>query len=207
LWPQALSYTACVALLTRGIIEARALTIAGLVVLASGAFCNLEISTGWQTGELYLGQLLQGVGLPMIAVPLVALFVASLRPPVESLPAASVLNLSRVLSGTIATAWASTSLRLSSEGKYGELLANTGFYHGGAATSLPGLTGRMTQFTSDPVLARAQAVQVIASGAHRQGAVLGICDTLASLGWLLFASCLIVVLMAEFGHGKLPPPK
>lgn len=206
LWPQALSYTVCVIVLTRKIMEVRAMIIVGLVVVASGAFFNLRITTEWQVGELYVGQLIQGVGLPMIAVPLVDIFVASLRPPVESLPAASVLNLSRVLSGTIATAWASTALRLNSEGKFGELLSNTGFYQGGRGTSFGSLAVRMAHTTSDPMLARAQAVQIAASAAHRQGAALGVCDTLSSLGWLLFASCLIVVLMAEFGHGLAPPP-
>ena len=201
LWPQALSYTVCVILLSRKVIEVRALIIAGIVVVAGGAFFNLQITGDWQVGELYVGQLIQGVGLPMIAVPLVEIFVASLRPPVESLPAASVLNLSRVLSGTIATAWATTSLRLNSEGKLGELLSNTGFYQGGRGTSLADLARHLGHTTSDPMLARAQAVQLVASAAHRQSAVLGISATLSSLGWLLFASCLIVVLMAEFGHG------
>jgi DHA2 family multidrug resistance protein len=206
LWPQALSYAVCVFLLTRKIIEVRALLIAGLGVVASGAFFNLRITSEWQVGELYVGQLIQGVGLPLIAVPLVDIFVASLRPPVESLPAASVLNLSRVLSGTIATACATTSLRLNSQGKFGELLSNTGFYHGGRGTSLASLAARMAHITSDPLSARAQAVQIIASAARRQAAVLGVSSTLAALGWLLFASCLLVVLMAEFGSGKAPRP-
>jgi hypothetical protein len=29
---------------------------------------------------------------------------------------------------------------------------------------------------------------------------------LSALGWLLFASCLLIVLMAEFGSGKVPRP-
>lgn len=204
LWPQALSYAACVIVLNRRIIEVRALIIAGLVVVALGAFCNLQITSQWQVGELRAGQLIQGVGLPMIAVPLVDIFVASLRPPRESLPAASILNLSRVLSGSIATAWATTSLRLNSEGKFAELLGNTGFYPGGRGASV-NLGVHLAQASSDSMLARAQAVQLVASAARRQSAVLGISDTLSSLGWLLFASCLIVVLMAEFGHGKTPP--
>jgi hypothetical protein len=143
----------------------------------------------------------------MIAVPLIAMFVASLRPPAESLPAASVLNLSRVLSGTIATAWATTSLRLNSQGKFGELLSNTGFYHDGRGTSLASLAARMAHTTSDPMFARAQSLQILASAARRQSAVLGISDTLSALGWLLFASCLLVVLMAEFGSGKAVRPQ
>jgi DHA2 family multidrug resistance protein len=64
------------------------------------------------------------------------------------------------------------------------------------------LTARMAHTTSDPMLARARAVQVIAGAAGRQAAVLGVSDTLLALGWLLFASCLLALLMAEFGWGK-----
>ena len=206
-WPQAFSYAACVIILTRKIFEVRAMIIAGLAVVAIGAFFNLQITSEWQVGELYVGQLIQGVGLPMIAVPLIDIFVASLRPPTESLPAASVLNLSRVLSGTIATAWATTSLRLSGQGKFGELLINTGFYHDGRGASLTSLAARMAHATSDHMFARAQSLQIIASAARRQAAVLGISDTLSALGWLLFASCLLVVLMAEFGAGKALRPE
>jgi MFS transporter, DHA2 family, multidrug resistance protein len=207
LWPQALSYGACVILLTRKIFDGRTMTIAGLGIVAIGAFFNLPITSEWQVGELYVGQLIQGIGLPMIAVPLVYMFVGDLHPPVESIPAASVLNLSRVLSGVIATAWVSTSLRLNSQGKFGELLSNTGFYPGGRGASLASLAARTAHTAVDPLLARAQAVQIVAGAARRQAAVLGISDTFAALGWLLFASCLVVVLMAEFGSGQLLRPQ
>ena len=201
LWPQLLSYALCVVILTRKIFEARALVIAGLGIVAMGAFFNLRITSEWQVGELYIGQLLQGIGLPVIALPLVYMFVGDLQPPAESLPAASVLNLSRVLSGTIATAWATTTLRLSSEAKFSELLINTGLYQTGRGTSLASLAAHLAHTTSDAMLARSQAVQVIASAARRQAAVLGVSDTLSALAWLLFASCLLIVLMSEFGSG------
>jgi MFS transporter, DHA2 family, multidrug resistance protein len=206
LWPQALSYVACVLVLTRKLVEVRVLIIAGLAIVAIGALFNLRITGEWQVGELFVGQVLQGIGLPIIAVPLIDMFVADLRPPVESLPAASILNLSRVLSGTIATAWATTSLRLNSEGKFGELLANTAFYPDRQGGSLASLAARMAHTTADPLSAHAQAVQMIASEARRQAAVLGIADTLLTLSGLLFVSCLLIVLMAEFGSGKATPP-
>jgi MFS transporter, DHA2 family, multidrug resistance protein len=202
LWPQALSYSVCALILMRKLVEVRAMIIAGLAVVAMGAFFDLQITSQWQVGELYVGQLLQGFGLPMIAVPLVEIFVASLHPPAESLPAASVLNLSRVLSGTIATAWATTSLRLGGEGKLGQLLGNTGFYQEGRGSALATLVARTAHGTSDPMSAQAQAVQIIANATHRQATVLGVSTTLAALGWLLFASCLLAVLMAESGADK-----
>ena len=180
--------------------------IAGLAIVAIGAFYDLRITSEWQVGELYAGQLLQGIGLPIIAMPLLFIYLADVRPPAEALPAASIFNLSRVLSGTIATAWATTSLRLNSQGQFGELLANTGFYQDGRGSSLANLAARMAHTTSDPQSARAQALQVIAGAAHRQAVVLGVSHTLSALGWLLFASCLLVVVMAEFGTGHAPRP-
>ena len=207
-WPQALSYAACVIVLNRKLIEVRAMIIAGVAVVALGAFFDLQITSQWQVGELYVGQVIQGVGLPMIGMPLVDIFVASLRPPGESLPAASVLNLSRVLSGTIATAWVTTSLRLSSEGKFGEILTNTGFYPDARGTLLSSLAARIAHITSDPAAAHAGAVHIIAAAARRQAAVLGVSSTLSALGWLLLASCVLFVLMAHFGADKDPqPPK
>jgi MFS transporter, DHA2 family, multidrug resistance protein len=205
-WPQVFSYAACVIILTRRLVEVRAMIIMGLGIVALGAFFDLRVTSGWQLGELYVGQLIQGLGLPMIAMPLLYIFLGDVRPPAESLPAASVFNLSRVLSGTIAAAWASTSLRLNSQRKFGELLINTGFYHDGRGDSLAGLAARMAHGTADPMLARAQAVQIVASAARRQAAVLGISNTFATLGWLLFVSGLLVVLMAELGSGKSPRP-
>jgi MFS transporter, DHA2 family, multidrug resistance protein len=206
-WPQAFSYAVCVIILTRKIFEVRVMIIAGLGLLAIGAFFNLPITSEWQVGEFYVGQLIQGVGLPMLALPLVHMFVADVRPPAESLPAASVLNLSRVLCGTIVTAWVSTSLRLNSQGKFGELLSNTGFYPDGRGTALANLAARTAHTASDSLFARTQAVQIVASAARRQAAVLGISDTFAALGWLLFASCLLAVLMAEFGSGRALRPQ
>jgi MFS transporter, DHA2 family, multidrug resistance protein len=201
-WPQVLSYAACALILVRKLVEVRTMVIAGIAMVAIGAFFDLQITGQWQVGDLYVGQLIQGFGLPMIAVPLVEIFVASLHPPAESLPAASVLNLSRVLSGTIATAWATTSLRLGGEGKLGQLLGNTGFYQDGRGGALATLVARTAHVTSDPASAQARAVQIIASETHRQAAVLGVSTTLSALGWLLFASCLLVVLMAESGADK-----
>jgi DHA2 family multidrug resistance protein len=202
LWPQVLAYTACVYVLTRKLVEVRALTIVGAGIVAISAFFDLPITSEWQVRELWVGQLLQGIGLPLMALPLVYMFLGEVRPPAESLPAASILNLSRVLSGTIASAWLTTTLRMDGQRKFSEILTNTGLYPNGRGTLLATLAARTAHLTSDPMLARGQALQVVARAARRQAAVLGISDTLSALAWLLFASCILVIVMAEFGHGR-----
>jgi DHA2 family multidrug resistance protein len=201
-WPQAASYTLCAAILIWKLSEARLMVVLGFATVAIGAFLDLQLTNQWQVGELYLGQVLQGVGLPLIGVPLVYLFTGDLRSPIEGLPAAGILNMSRVLGGTIATAWASTSLRLDSQAKFGELLSNTGFYSFGQGDARAGLPAWLARTTPDPGLVHAQTVQLLANAARREAAVLGATSTMATLAWLLFASGALVVLMAEFGWGK-----
>jgi DHA2 family multidrug resistance protein len=206
LWPQPFAYALCAVAIRRKLCDVRMMIILGLATVAIGAFLDLQLTSEWQAGELWLGQLIQGIGLPLIALPLIYQFTGDLRPPLEALPAASVFNVSRVLGGTIATAWASTSLRLFSQGKFTELLGNTGFYPAGQGDTLASIAGRMARLTADPAFAHAQAVQVVASEARRQAAVLGATGALTALAWLLFASGVLAVLMAEFGWGKALRP-
>lgn len=205
-WPQALSYALCVMVVRRKLCDVRLLIILGFATVAVGAIVDLQLTSQWQADELNLGQLIQGIGLPMIALPLIYQFTGDLRPPAESLPAASVFNLSRVLGGTIATAWAGATLRLDGQARFAELLDATGFSPAGQAGVVASIAARMARTTSDPRLAQAQAVQVLANAARRQAAVLGATSALAALAWLLFASCVLVVLMAEFGWGKALRP-
>ncbi len=201
-WPQLPAYALCVWIITRKIFEVRALFIVGLAVVAIGAFYDFTITSGWENGEFHIGQIIQGAGLPFIALPLVTLLAGDLRPPAESLPAAAIFNLSRVLLGAVSNAWATTSLRLNSEAKFGRLIENTGFYPDGGNSALAVLSARIAQFESDPFRARAEAVAVLANAARRQAAALGVSAALAALGTFLFLSCLMVLLMAELGWGK-----
>lgn len=205
-WPQALSYAACAYIVMKKLIEPRKMVVMGFATVAIGAFFNLEITSQWESAELYVGQLIQGIGLPLIALPMIYQFTGDLRPPLEAIPAAGVFNFSRTVGGAISAAWATTSIRLDSQEKFGEVLSNTGFYPDGRGTWITSLTKHISLHDPDPLRAKAEAVQVLAGTVRRQAAVLGISDTLATLGWMLFASCILIILMAEFGWGKALRP-
>jgi DHA2 family multidrug resistance protein len=200
LWPQFVSYFAGVVLLHRRAMETRALLVAGLATVALGSCFDLTITSDWIVDNLYIGQVLQGIGLPLIILPLLHIFVGEVTP-LEGAYAASIFNFSRSLSSTIAAAWATTSLRLHGEGKYAELLSNTGFYPDGHRTTLVAIAAHIAHADPHPMRAHLQAVQIVAEAARHQAAVLAISDTLADLGWLLFASCVLVIIMAELGSG------
>jgi DHA2 family multidrug resistance protein len=200
LWPQFVSYSACVIVLRFHAVDARAILVAGLSVVAIGCFCDLPITSDWIVANLDVGQALQGIGLPLIIVPLLHIFVGEVTPR-EGIHAASLFNVFRSLSGTVATAWATTSLRLHGQAKYAELLSNTGFYPDGHKTTIATILGHIVHADTDPVRLHLQALQIVAAAARRQASVLAVSDTLAHLGWLLFASCVLAILMAALGNG------
>jgi DHA2 family multidrug resistance protein len=199
-WPQFLSYVAGVIFLQRRPMDTRALLVAGLSAVALGCCFDLTITSDWIVDNLYIGQVLQGIGLPLIILSLLHIYVGEVTP-LEGAYAASIFNFSRSLSSTIATAWATTSLRLHGEGKYAELLSNTGFYPDGHRTTLAAIASHIAHADPDTMRAHLQAVQIVAEAARRQASVLAVSDTLADLGWLLVASCVLVILMAELGSG------
>jgi hypothetical protein len=51
-----------------------------------------------------------------------------------------------------------------------------------------------------------QALQIVAETARRQATVLGVSDTFSDLGWILFASCALAILMAKLGNGRPEQP-
>jgi DHA2 family multidrug resistance protein len=200
LWPQCLSYAAAVVVLRLRLVETRAVLVIGLSMVAIGCVADLPITSDWIVANLDAGQVLQGLGLPLIIVPLLHIFIGEVTPQ-EGAHAASIFNISRSLSSTIATAWATTSLRLHSQAKYAELLSNTGFYPDGHKTTIAAIAAHIAHAGTDPARLHMQALQLIADAARRQSSVLAVSDTLADLGWVLFASCILAVLMAELGSG------
>jgi MFS transporter, DHA2 family, multidrug resistance protein len=201
-WPQLPAYALCIWILTKKLCEVRALFITGLALVAIGAFFDITVTSEWESGELYMGQIMQGVGLPFIALPLVTLLAGDLRPPAESIPAAAIFNLSRVLLGAVSNAWATTSLRLNSQAKFSQLLENTGLYPANEGTGLAVLSVKIARMENDPWRAKAETVATFAMTARRQAAALGASHSLATLGVVLFLSCLLVLVMAELGWGK-----
>ena len=201
LWPQLISYAACIIVLSTRLMETRAILVIGLCVIAIGCFFDLPITSDWIVANLDTAQVLQGIGLPLIIVPLLHMFVGEVVPR-EGVHAASIFNVCRSLSGTIATAWATTSLRLHGESKYSELLSNTGFYPHGHETILATIAAHAGHASADPMRVHLQALQIVAETARRQATVLGVSDTLSDLGWILFASCALAILMAKLGNGR-----
>lgn len=201
LLPQVLSYTLCAGALHFRMLETRVALILGLALVAFGCFCDLTVTSDWTADNFLPGQIIQGVGLPFIILPLLSIFIADVNPH-EGIQAACIFNVMRSLSTTIAAAWAATTMRLSAQNKYDELVTNTAFYSKGHQTMLATIENYFGKTESDPLHLHAQALQLIAAATRKQAATLSTADTIATLGWTLLASCFAVVLMPRLGRGN-----
>ena len=199
-WTQFISYPAAVLALSFHLADARTLMVIGLASMGLAAIFNIAVSADWMASELLIGQLLQGIGLPLVILPLLVLFVGEVKP-AEGVHAASIFNMARSLAGTASGAWVATSLRLDGQTSYGELLVNTGFYPDGHRGVLGSLTNAIGFAGSDRDRSYLIAIQRVAAATRKQAMVLGVSDTFLVLGVLFFCCCGLVLMMAEFGSG------
>ncbi|MEN3227673.1 MFS transporter [Methylorubrum rhodesianum] len=199
-WTQFISYPVVALALRFHWVDARALMVVGLSSVGLAALLNVAATSDWMAIELMLGQLLQGLGLPLIIVPLLVLFVGEVKP-AEGAYAASIFNIARSLAATASSAWVATTMRLDGQASYAELLANTGFYPDGRRGVLSSLSSTIGYAASDTGRNHLRAVQHVAAEARRQAAVLGSSEAFVLLGALLFCSCGLALMMAEFGSG------
>lgn len=202
--PQLVSYAICIAFLRRKILETRGALVLGFVSIALGCLFDIPITSDWVTRHFAVGQVLQGLGLPFVIVPLLALFIGDVKPQ-EGIAAALIFNVARSISTTIATAWATTSLRLNGQAKFAELAANTGFYgirgirH---ETALAGIGSHLGSNETDAFYRHAQSFEIVTRAARKQAAVLGGAQTLSVLAALLFSSAILVLSMRQLGSGR-----
>src|SRR5260370_36663077 len=136
----------------------------------------MRITGDWIGDNFDSGRIIQGLGLPIIIVPLLYIFVGEVSSR-EGAHAASIFNLSRSMSSTIATAWATTSLRLYGQDKYTELLSNTGFYPAGQRTTITGIAARLAHVAPEPIPVPLQALQIVGEIARRQASGLAVSTT------------------------------
>ncbi|GAJ29110.1 MFS transporter [Acidomonas methanolica] len=200
-WPQAVAYPACIVTLRYGWMEARTFLVLGFGLNALACLLDLNVTSDWIPDNFVVGQILQGIGLPWILLPLLMLFVGDVVPS-EGLYAAAIFNVARSLAGTVATAWAATGLRLRAEGRYGELLASTGLQpHHRTLAAWNGL-GALPWTTPDRVLLDHRARSVVGALVRHQSIVIGFSTLLADLALMLAATCVIAACMPPAGADR-----
>jgi DHA2 family multidrug resistance protein len=106
-WPQCITYPLCILALRWRVLDARIALCIGLACIALACAFDLPAMHQWTAENFRLGQIIQGIGLPFILLPLLVLFVGDVTPK-EGVYAASIFNISRSLAGTISIAGITT---------------------------------------------------------------------------------------------------
>ncbi|MFS3137139.1 MFS transporter [Gluconacetobacter sacchari] len=200
-WPQALAYPVCVMALRYGWMGARTFLVLGFGLNALACLLDLDVTSDWIPGNFLTGQILQGIGLPWILLPLLMLFVGDVVPS-EGLYAAAIFNVARSLAGTVATAWAATGLRLRAEGRYGELLTSTGLQPHRRMVAAWNGTGALPRTMPDPALLNHRAQAVLGTLVRHQSVVIGFSTLLADLALMLAVTCIIAACMPPAGADR-----
>lgn len=201
-WPQVISYAGAILCLDRKWLGGpRRLLALGFVLVAAGVLHDsLNIDSVWIAGDLRIGQILQGLGLPLILLPLLYLFVGDLLPR-EGLHAALVFNVMRSLGGTIGLAWISTLDRVREQARSNVIMDHVSTSAAAVSARLDALMTAVSARATGSDQATAQALQLLAGNVRLQAQILAHADTLAALAVAMLSGAVLAVCMRFYGSG------
>ena len=200
-WPQVISYAGAVVCLGKRWLGPRRLLAVGFVLVGAGLlYDSLGLDAAWIGPDLYAGQLLQGLGLPLILLPLLFLFVGDLLPR-EGLHAAMLFNVMRSLGGTIALACVATLDRVREQVRSSSLIDHVAAGASITSARFDALGAAVSARSLGDDQARSRALHLLAVEVQHQAQVLGQADTLAALAVVMFAGVLGVLCMGPNGSG------
>jgi MFS transporter, DHA2 family, multidrug resistance protein len=200
-WPQIVSYCFGVICLTKQWVSPRILLLTGFLAAAGGLLHDsLGLYGVWIGQDLLLGQVLQGIGLPLILLPILFLFVSDVVPR-EGLQAALLFNVFRSLGGTIGLGLIETLDRVREQLRSNILVDHV--VAGGNITSarLSILTSAVGARSIGSDQAASRALGLLASQIQNQAQILGHADTLAVLGAIMLMSAVLAFCLAPAGSG------
>lgn len=202
-WPQVISYIAAVVCLGKQWFGPRRLLALGFLLVGAGLLIeSLGLDGAWTGPDLWLGQVLQGLGLPLILLTLLFLFVGDLLPR-EGLHAAMLFNIMRSLGGTIGLAGVATLDRVREQARSSFLVDHVTAGSLIVSARLDALTAAVSARSLGDDQAQARALHILAIEVRQQAQILGHADTLAALAIavLVFGSlCTLCLRPNGSGH-------
>lgn len=201
-WPQLISFAGAVVCLDRKWLGGpRRLLVLGGVLVATGALHDsLNIDGSWEGDELRIGQILQGLGLPLILLPLLYLYVGDLLPR-EGLHAAMVFNVMRSICGTAGLAWVSTLDRVREQTRSNVLMDHVSTSSAAVSARLDALISAVSMRSSGSDQATEQALHLLASNVRLQSQILAHADTLAAIAVVTLIGAVLAAFMMPYGSG------
>jgi len=177
-------------LMKRG-VDPRIMLALGFCGFALGAYQASLITKDWDFNELPIPQILRGVSLMLVMIPITNTALGT-TPPQKLKNASGLFNLTRNLCGAVGLAIVNTILNKRLDLHLARLHEQVAWGHQAAEKTLSRLTDRMVRFGSDAQLA---ATKKLAQMVRTQATVISIADVFFVLTILFFVAALLVPIM------------
>jgi MFS transporter, DHA2 family, multidrug resistance protein len=172
------------------LFDPRLMVFAGLTSFALGTWWMTGLTRDWDFWDLFVPQVLRGVGLILAMMPINYLSLGGL-PPERLKNAAGLYNLTRNLGGAVGLAVLTTALNARADLHIARLHERITWAHQPTLEALDGLVRRFASFGAD---APAMALKALNQIAQRQGYILAYIDLFwvltgifGALAWAAFA--------------------
>ena len=172
-------------------VDPRAMLMFGFVTFAIGSWQMSYITKDYDFWELFLPQILRGVGMMFAMVPITNLALGTL-PPERLKNASGLYNLTRNLGGAMGLALLNTVLNDRMDLHLSRLHDAVNWTRGPATEMLATLTQRFSNFGPD---AQTMALKQMTAMARQQGTVMAFGDVFLLLAILFMAFAALVLVM------------
>jgi DHA2 family multidrug resistance protein len=183
-------------LMRRG-VDPRIMLAVGFTGFAVGTYQASLITTDWDFNELLIPQILRGISLMLIMIPVTTTALGT-TPPQKLKNASGLFNLTRNLGGAVGLALINTLLNKRLDLHLARLHEQVAWGHTAAEETLAKLTGQMARFGSDAQLA---ATKKLAQLVRSQATVMAIADVFTALTLLFLLIALLTPIMRRPSSG------
>jgi len=191
-------FTAPLAGFLAGRIDLRLMMVIGFTSFASGTFIMAHLTTDWDFWELFLPQILRGVGLMLCMVPINNIALGTL-PPARIRNASGLFNLTRNLGGAVGLAIINTVLTSRQDVHYMRLRESV---HWGSKQALDQMSSMTANLDVHGLDGSVGAIKQLVNMAERQAMILSFGDVFMMLTVLFMAMILGVTMITM---PKAPP--
>jgi DHA2 family multidrug resistance protein len=166
-------------------IDARLITICGLVVFAFSCFMNAHLSPDYAGDQLWLPNIVRAVGQAVILTPLSAIAMTGIAKQ-DSAAASGLFNMTRNLGGAFGTALLATLVTKREQFHSNVIGSAVNLFRNSVRERLAELTSYfLSHGVSDTAAAQHQAIIALGNIVRRQALIMGYADTFAALALLL----------------------
>jgi len=187
----AMFFTAPVAGFLSARMDIRLMMVIGFVSFASGTYIMAHLTADWDFWELFIPQILRGVGLMLCMVPINNIALGTL-PPARIRNASGLFNLTRNLGGAVGLAIINTVLTTRQDVHYMRLRENVQWGKGVAVDRLNDMAANFDAHGLDGATA---AVKQLVNMAEQQAIILSFGDVFMMLTVLFLAMILGILLI------------